>query len=98
MGEERPNRDRGAYIAEIRISDRVLAKLADKHQVAGFEVREAFVLTPLERAGWEFDDERGGWRLLATGTTYADRKLDAVLYPIDEEEGIWWLGTALGNE
>jgi hypothetical protein len=58
------------------------------------EVREAFELTRLVRAGWEDHPDRG-WRLLATGTTYDGRRLNAVLYPAEAGDGIWWLGTAM---
>lgn len=57
-------------------------------------LREALVLTQLSRAAWDFHPERG-WRLLVTGSTYQDGPLNAVLYPVDAEDGIWNLGTAL---
>jgi hypothetical protein len=82
------------YIAEVRISPTVRAKLATKHQVTEQDVSEALVLTPLERAGWEHHRERG-WRLLVTGKTADGRRLNAVLYPADEPDGTWWLGTAM---
>lgn len=70
-------------------------KLAAKHPpVTEAEVKEALVLTRLVRAGWE-DHPEHGLRLLATGTTYAGRRLNAVLYPADEGDGTWWLGTAM---
>lgn len=58
------------------------------------DIREAFVLARLKRAGWEHDPLRG-WRVLATGTTYDGRRLNAVLYPANEQDGTWWLGTAM---
>lgn len=71
------------------------AKLASKNPaVTGEEVREAFVLTRLERDYWEYDPDRGGWRLLVTGTTYNGRRLNGVLYPT-ALDGTWWLGTAM---
>ncbi len=84
------------YIAEIRISDAVATKIGLKHGVAVHEVREAFILTSLERAVWDFDVDRG-WRVLATGSTAGSpsRRLNAVLYPVDEDDGIWRLGTAM---
>jgi hypothetical protein len=83
------------YIAEVRISPAVKAKLAAKYPpVTEGEVREALVLTRLLRAGWDVHPERGR-RLLVTGTTYSGRTLNAVLYPADEEDGTWWLGTAM---
>lgn len=69
-------------------------KIASKHHVTEQEVREALVLTRLGRASWDHDVDKG-WRLLATGTTYSGRPLNAVLYPADETNGTWWLATAM---
>lgn len=82
-----------AYIAVIHISGAVEAKLATKHNVTAAEVREACVLTRLERAVWHEGDRAR--RLLATGTTGDGRRLNVVLYPADERDGTWWLGTAM---
>jgi uncharacterized DUF497 family protein len=71
----------------------VAAKIAEKHNVTEAEVKEAFELTRLLQSGWDFDSERG-WRLLAVGRTYEGRVLNGVLYPADELDGTWWLGTA----
>lgn len=77
------------------MSAAVRAKLAAKHPpVTEAEVREALILTRLVRAGWDDHPERGR-RLLVIGTTYAGRTLKAVLYPADEQDGTWWLGTAM---
>lgn len=67
-----------AYIAEVHVSSAVASKLATKHNVTGSDVREALVLTRLERAGWEYD-VRGRRRLLATGRVADGRRLNAVL-------------------
>lgn len=85
-----------AYIAEVRISPAMEAKIRQKHGVTGDEVREAVILTPLERARWHEHPQRG-WRLLVTGTTYAGRRLNLVLYPVDAEDGTWSLGTAMSG-
>lgn len=82
-----------AYIAVIHISEAVEAKLVTKHNVTAAEVREACVLTRLERAVWHEGDRAR--RLLATGTTGDGRRLNVVLYPADESDGTWWLGTAM---
>jgi len=83
------------YIADVRISPSVLAKLAHKRPpVTAAEVQEALVLTRLVRSGWDYHAQRGS-RLLVTGTTYDGRRLNAVLYPADEDDGTWWLGTAM---
>ena len=86
-----------SYIADIRASPAIWAKVAEKHNVTEPEVREAFILTSLVRAGWDLDPERG-WRLLGTGTTYQGRRLNAVPYPVDADDGIWRLGTAFWAE
>jgi len=70
----------------------VAAKIAEKHNLTELEVKEAFELTWLERAGWDLHEERG-WRLLVVGRTYTRRVLNGVLYP-SVEDGVWWLGTA----
>lgn len=70
------------------------AKLAAKHHVTEQDVREALVLTRLERARWERDDA-ARLRLLATGITADGRRLNAVLYPADAQDGTWWLATAM---
>lgn len=80
-------------IVIVEISERVARKIRENHQVTPEEVREAVVMTRLDRSGWDFDDERG-WRLLASGTTYWGRELNAVLYPADDD-GRWRLGTAM---
>lgn len=83
------------YIADVRISDAVRAKLLAKNpSVTESDVREAIVLTRLVRAWWHDHPERGP-RLLVIGTTYDGRRLRAVLYPADEGDGVWWLGTAM---
>jgi len=82
-----------AYIAVINISEPVEAKVATKHNVTAAEVREALVLTQLQRAVWHHAAQ--GRRLLATGTTADGRRLNAVLYPADQGDGTWWLATAM---
>jgi hypothetical protein len=57
------------------------------------EVKEAFEVTRLLRSGWDYHPERG-WRLLVVGRTYVGRTLNGTLYPADEGDGVWWLGTA----
>lgn len=71
------------------------AKLASKRSMTEQHVREALVLTQLQREGWDYGGEERGWRLLVTGTTADKRRLNAVLYPADEQDGVWWLGTAM---
>ena len=83
-----------AYISEVRVSATVQAKIATKHNVTVDEVNEAVVLCSVIRSGWDHHPDRG-WRLLVKGTTHTGRTLNVVLYPLDELEGIWNLGTAM---
>lgn len=48
---------------------------------------------------WDWDsDPARGWRLIVFGATYAERKLLVVLYPVDEIDGTWRLGTAVSDD
>jgi hypothetical protein len=84
----------GIYIAEVRISSRVLAKIITKHQVSEQDVREAFVATRLLSSGWDYNRSTASWYVLAVGTTYSGRTLKGTLYPVPGGDGIWRLGTA----
>jgi hypothetical protein len=71
-------------------------KIHMKHDVTEVEVREAVVLCDVESSEWSWDERPDrGWRLLVTGRTYAGRRLFVVLYPVDENDGVWRLGTAM---
>lgn len=89
-----------AYIAEVLpAGDAKMAEIAARHQVTLDEVREAVIYTDVEESGWDYDpDPKRGWRLLVVGTTYTGRRLLVVLFPVDEPEGIWRLGTAMPDE
>lgn len=89
-----------AYIAELLPPSVALVdKINQKHGVTLAEVREAVILTEVESSVWDWDDDPArGWRLLVTATTYVGRRLLVVLYPVDEAEGIWRLGTAMGDD
>lgn len=89
-----------AYIAElVPPSPALVDKIHSKHNVTMDEVREAVILTDVEWSGWHWDpDPSRGWRLLVIGLTYADRRLLVVLYPVDQLDGIWRLGTAMPDE
>ena len=84
------------YIAEIRCSAAVAAKIANKHGVGLHEVRDAlqWPARPL-RASWLADplDPRGP-RLAVEGHSGV-RAIRAILYPVDPDEGTWRLGTAV---
>jgi hypothetical protein len=100
-----------AYIAVIEPpSPAIIDKIHNKHHGVTFdEVREAVILCEVEESRWHYDsDPKRGWRLLVTGLTYTDRVLNVVLYPADspahwlwppdQEDGIWRLGTAMEQE
>lgn len=86
-----------AYIAQVLPASASLReKIHIKHDVTEVEVREAVVLCDVESSKWSWDERPDrGWRLLVTGRTYADRRLFVVLYPVDEDDGVWRLGTAM---
>ncbi|HXH57006.1 hypothetical protein [Iamia sp.] len=87
-----------ALIAVVAKSERVLEKVAHKHDgITPWEVDEAVVRTPVEASRWVHDDERG-WRLKVAGRTAAGRRLLVVLYPVDEDDGVWRLGTAIRDD
>lgn len=88
-----------AYIAELLPpSSSLIDKLHRKHGVTLDEVREAVILTDVRSSVWDWHpDPARGWRLLVTGTTYAGRGLLVVLYPVDEQDGTWRLGTAMDD-
>ena len=84
-----------AYIAVLLPpSPALVDKIHKKHGVKLDEVREAVILCEVEDSSWDDDPERG-WRLLVTGRTYRGRRLFVVLYPADERDGTWRLGTAM---
>lgn len=87
-----------AYVAQVQDpSAELIDKLLIKHDgITLDEVREAVVLTDVERSVWDWDDDPfRGWRLLIVGRTALGRKLLVVLYPVDEGDGLWRLGTAM---
>lgn len=61
------------------------------------EVIEAVQLTDVDDSWWDSDNDRGE-RLMVVGRTYAGRTLYVVLYPVDEDDGTWTLGTAIRRE
>jgi hypothetical protein len=89
-----------AYIAQVLpASDSLREKINKKHDVTEAEVHEATVLCEVESSQWSWDERPDrGWRLLVTGRTYTGRRLFVVLYPVDEDDGVWRLGTAMPAE
>ncbi len=77
----------------VDIDPAVSAKLRAKHNVMPWEVREAVVMTPVLKASWDHDPDRGS-RLLLVGITAGGRRLKVVLAPVDVVEGHWTLRTA----
>ena len=89
---------RSVYIAQIDCSANVLEKINAKHGVTLEEVREA-LLSPArpERVSYlasTQEDPRPA-RVAAQGVTLGGRRLQAVLYPVDVDNGIWRLATAV---
>lgn len=86
-----------AYIAQVLpASESLRKKIHMKHDVTEVEVHEAVVLCDVESSVWSWDERPDrGWRLLVTGRTYTGRRLFVVLYPVDEDDGVWRLGTAM---
>jgi predicted AAA+ superfamily ATPase len=83
------------YIADVKVSHAVEAKIQSKHNVTIDEVREAVVLCEVIRSYIEYHPEKGE-RLLVTGRTAERRVLNVVLYPAEPgSDGMWWLGTAM---
>ncbi|HEV7828160.1 MAG TPA: hypothetical protein VGP04_04770 [Pseudonocardiaceae bacterium] len=89
-----------AYIAELLPpSAELIDKIHRKHDVTLDEIREAVILTDVESSVWDWhSDPARGWRLLVTAKTYVGRRLLVVLYPVDEAEGMWRLGTAMDDD
>lgn len=88
-----------AYIAVVYASAAMRAKISDSdHGHLTFdEVREAVELCTVEDSWWDDHPDRG-WRLIVLGTTGQGRNLTVVLYPVDEGDGTWNLGTAYLRE
>lgn len=83
------------YIAQIHISAAMAEKIQSKHGVTPHEVREACQApNRYTSAVWSDDPERGR-RLIVCGDSAAGRRLKIVLFPVDVDEGIYRLGTAL---
>jgi hypothetical protein len=90
-----------SYIAYVHKSSSVIDKLLDPSHlgITEWEVDEAVILTPVTNSWWDYDpDPARGWRLMVVGTTAANRRLLVVLYPLDETDGTWSLGTAIRDD
>jgi hypothetical protein len=85
---------RDFWIADLRISDAMEAKIRDKHRLTGEQVRSACVPDAYDRAGWEAHPAHG-LRLLVEGVTWDDVAIKVILQPVDVREGVWRLRTAM---
>jgi hypothetical protein len=84
------------YIAQIVIDASIVAKINSKHNVTREEVVEAIQWPAATRAAWE-DHPLHGRRLIASGRTASDRRILAVLQPVDAADGTWRLRSARGD-
>lgn len=85
------------YIGLIECSLQVEQKINSKHGVTLLEVREAvqWPSRPLRVTRLDGETDPRGPRLALRGITAAGRVLNIVLYPVDEKDGTWRLGTAV---
>jgi len=74
------------WIAEVQIPAVVEAKLREKHDLTGDQVRGACVPDQYERAGWE-DHPAYGQRLLVIALTTDGRRIKVILEPVDAADG-----------
>ena len=82
------------YIGHIEISPRMAVKIASKHGVTEYEVREACQApSRYRRAAWHVHPEYG-LRLIVVGETAGGRTLKIVLQPVDVAQGTYRLRTA----
>ncbi len=86
------------YISQIDCSAHVLEKINNLHGVTLDEVKEAvlFPARPIRAVRLQptHDDPRAP-RVILEGVTLPSRRIRVVLYPVDEREGTWRLGTAV---
>jgi hypothetical protein len=74
------------YIAEIRISPAIEAKIRAKHSISPEEIRDAALFNRYGR--WNSHPEHGR-RLIIRGLTYEDKMIQVFLKPVNADEGIW---------
>ena len=88
---------RSVYIGHIECSPAVAERISSKHGISLQDVRDAvqWPARPLRAARLGEEIDRRGPRLAAEGLTASGRILKVVLYPVDEAEGTWRLGTAV---
>ena len=84
------------YIGHVIVPPGVAEKIGSKHGLSEQDVRDA-VQWPAQvvEAVWlEPPDDLRGPRVVAKGLTSTGRVIKVVLYPVDESDGTWRLGTA----
>ncbi len=84
------------YIGQVVVPPAVAEKIGSKHGLSEQDVRDA-VQWPARvlQASWlEPPDDPRGPRLVVKGLTGTGRLIKVVLYPVDQTDGIWRLGTA----
>lgn len=80
------------WVAELRVSDRVAEKLAQKHGLDWRDVYDALVAQQGLLGSWNDDPDRG--RRLLVSIVVGSAPAIAVLYPVgDEGDGVWNLGS-----
>lgn len=86
------------WIGEVVASDRVIAKIADRHGVEFWEIREAVLGGPHLGQRWVDQHDGKGPRLMVRSETYAGRRLLVVLFPLPSADGTWAVATAYDEE
>ena len=81
------------YIAEIVISPEIEFKIRVKHHLTGDEIRAALIYSKNIYVKEQFHPTYGT-RLVAKGILENGQMLIAYLHPLNQEMGIWFLGTA----
>lgn len=84
------------HIGQVIVPPAVAEKIGSKHGLSEQDVRDA-VQWPARvlQASWlEPPDDPRGPRLVVKGLTGTGRLIKVVLYPVDQTDGIWRLGTA----
>lgn len=84
------------YISWIEMPEGILDKLRTKHNVAEYEVREAFQNTREVQAVVETDEDDNE-RIVIKGCTYKGRRLIGILYPMDDQGG-WRIATCMDTD
>lgn len=82
-----------AWVAVVRCSERIEAKIHEKHQVTLAEAREAALFSSSAVQRWANPADGKGPRLMVRNTSASGRELLVVLFQLDDD-GAWALATA----